>query len=74
MTTLTIPKELRNKELVLIPRDEYEQLVEYRQNNAWVAEEIEPSSGVKRSFARARKNLKLGKTLSVHELKRKLGY
>ncbi|PIR44559.1 MAG: hypothetical protein COV10_04285 [Candidatus Vogelbacteria bacterium CG10_big_fil_rev_8_21_14_0_10_51_16] len=72
MTTLTIPKELmRKKELVLVPRDEYEWLVSYQ---ASFPAEIELSPAGRKALIRARKNIKSGKTLSVHELKQKLGY
>lgn len=72
MTTLTIPKEyMREKELVLIPRSEYDELVSLRKNNE---EEIELSPAGRKALDRMRKNRQLGKMMSIHDLKRKLGY
>ena len=71
MTTLTIPREyMRKKELVLVPMDEYRELVDFRAQYA----EIELSQAGRKALVRARKNMQIGNTMSVHELKRKLGY
>lgn len=70
MPTITIPKELANKgDLVVIPRREYEALVRLRKMREFV-----PTASQKKALAEAEKNLKGGKTLSFHELSRKLGF
>ncbi len=63
MTILTIPKEMQKKDLVLIPRDEYEQLVDFRQHKIRVVEEEEMSPAARRSLARMRKARAAGKMI-----------
>ncbi len=71
MTTITIPKELSRKgELVIIPREDYEELLHFRLKNI---KEVKMTPLQKRMLERARRNLRRGKFLTIHELKRKLG-
>ena len=70
MTTLTIPKELvRKGELVVIPRKEYEELLELKK-----IKEFTPTSTEKKVLAQAENNFRKGKTLSYNALLRKLGF
>lgn len=67
--TVTIPYKLTHgKELVVIPLDEYEELVELRQ-----IYEFKPSDEIKQALAKARKNRKKRQVLTLHELKNNLG-
>lgn len=67
--TVIIPTKLTSgKELVVIPKEEYEALVELRR-----IYEFQPTSALKRALARARKNRKNGKVLTIGEFKRSLG-
>ena len=70
MTTITIPKQMAQKDdLVVLPRKEYEALVELK-----TIKEFSPTIVQKRALVRAELNLKKGKTLSYNELVRKLGF
>ena len=70
MATITIPKKLAQKgDLVVVPRKEYEALIELRKTR-----EFTPTAAQKKALIRAEANLKQGKTLSYHELVRKLGF
>lgn len=63
MTTLTIPKEyMREKELVLIPRSEYDELVCLRKSNEDEGE-IELSPAGRKALERMRKNREQGKLI-----------
>lgn len=67
--TLTIPQKLtQGKELIVIPLEEYEALVELRK-----IYEFQPTNNQKRVLKNARKNRKKGEVITLHELKRKLG-
>lgn len=67
--TVTIPTKLTSgKELVVIPKEEYEALVELKK-----IYEFQPSSAQKKALLRARKNRKNGKVLTLGEFKRSLG-
>lgn len=69
MTSVTIPRKITNgKELVVIPRDEYEALMTLRK-----VYEFQPSASQKRILREARKKRFRGEVLSVRELKRNLG-
>lgn len=64
MTSITIPKELiKEKELVLIPRKEYEALLKLKKIS-----EFTPTISQKKSLKKGECNLKTGKTISYHEL------
>lgn len=70
MTTITIPKKLvREEDLIIVPRWEYEALLKFKE-----IKEFTPTATQRRSLRRAERNLKLGKTLSYHELVKKLGF
>lgn len=67
--TVIIPKNLaRQDDLVVMPRREYEDLLKLKKIREFTLTETQ-----KRALARAEKNLQAGKTLSYHELVRKLG-
>lgn len=69
MNTLTIPKKLTRKgDLVVIPRKEYEDLLELKKIKEFV-----PTATQKRALARTEKNFRDGKTLRYHEFLRELG-
>lgn len=70
MPTLTIPRKLiQNDDLVIVPRKEYEALKELRKTA-----EFAPTAAQRAALSKAEQNLKAGKTLSYHELVRKLGF
>lgn len=69
MTTITIPKKnTKSEELVAIPREEYEGLLELRK-----VYEFQSTAMQKKALDQSRKNRKQGKTMTFHELGRKLG-
>ncbi len=69
MRTITIPQKLANKDdLIVIPRKEYESLLELKK-----IKEFTPTSIQRRALARAENNLRRSKTLSYRELVKKLG-
>lgn len=66
--TITIPRNITSgKELVVIPREEYEALVALKK-----VYEFQPTSAQKKALERARKNIKKGDILTLGELKRNL--
>jgi hypothetical protein len=73
VTTISIPRSaVKKKELVAVPRDEYEAYT------AWLKRvkslrTFEPSPSDKKALKRSRKNLSSGKSLSVEEVERELG-
>jgi len=70
MNTVTIPKELANRDdLVVIPRKEYEALLELTKISEFVPTAIE-----KKALIQARRNRKAGKYLTINELREKLGF
>ena len=69
MSIVTIPKELSRKgELVVIPRKEYEMLLEWKK-----IREFQPTIVHKKALAKAIRNLKKGRTLSYDAFARTLG-
>lgn len=67
--TITIPQKLtQGKELIVIPREEYEALIVLKK-----IYEFQPTAAQKRALARARSNRKKGATLTLSELKSALG-
>jgi len=69
MPTITIPKKfVQQGDLIIVPRREYEALIGLRK-----AVEFAPTAPQRKALAKAEQNLKAGKTLSYHELVRKLG-
>ena len=70
MRAVTIPQKLAEKDdLVVIPRKEYESLLELGK-----VREFTPTSTQKRALAKAENRLRRGKTLSYRELAKKLGF
>lgn len=70
MPIAVIPKKFTQKDdLVIIPRKEYEEFLKLRSRK-----EIKLTSAQKQALVRARKNLTLGKFLTLNELKQKLGF
>lgn len=73
MTTITIPKELtKSKELVAVPRRLYDEFIEW-QEKVKSARTFKPTAAEKRAVARARKNFKHGKYITLAQLKHELG-
>ena len=71
MVVITVPKNLiKNDDLVIIPRKEYEEFLGFRLRKI---QEAELTIVQKRALIRARKNLSKGKFLTIYELKKKLG-
>ena len=69
MVILTIPKKLtRRDDLVVIPRREYEALIELRKIREFV-----PTAAQKKALAGARKEYKAGKYLTINEFRQRLG-
>lgn len=67
--TVTIPHKLtQGKELIVIPREEYEALMQLKE-----IYEFQPTAFQKKALANARNNRRKGEILSLGELKRKLG-
>lgn len=70
MNTITIPKTLAQKDdLIVVPRQEYEALLSFK-----TYREVRITKAQKQALRLAEKNLSAGKTLSYHELVRKLGF
>lgn len=71
MTTITIPKKLINKgDLVIVPRKEYEELLDFRLKKI---QEVELTPIQKRALVQAKKNLSKDKFLTIYDLKQKMG-
>jgi len=69
MNKLIIPQRLiKNDDLVIIPRREYEALVESRAIKEFIA-----TSADKRKLVRARKNLRSGKYITLEQLRHEMG-
>ena len=69
MNTITIPRVFAQKDdLVVMPRKEYEALIELKKT-----QEFTPTAAQKRALVQARRNFKADKTLSFDELTRRLG-
>ena len=72
MTTVTISKELmRYGELVLIPKKEYENLLNFRLREA--EGDVSLTSKQKNAINKARGRIAAGNFLTINELKEKLG-
>ena len=72
MTTTALIKKMEKKGFVMVPRDEYEDFVVYKKLG--FVKEFTPTKSELVSLRRARKNYQEGKTISLDELKRKLGF
>ena len=71
MNTITSSKRILrgNKNTVVIPRKEYEYLLEFKKTR-----EFSPTLAQKKALVRAENNFKRKKTLSYNELVQKLGF
>ena len=70
MNTITIPKNLiKEKDLIIIPREEYKILLRYRNKRILEVELTKPQII---RLKKAKSNLKKDKFLTIHELKQKL--
>ena len=70
MGTITIPRKItKGEELVVIPRKDYEKLLELKR-----IPEFQPTAAQKKALKRARENRKRGNFLILNELKQKLGF
>lgn len=70
MNTVTIPKKLAEKDdLVVLPRREYEALLQLKK-----FKEFNPTSAQKKALLKAEVNFRKGKTLSYHGLAKRLGF
>lgn len=70
MNTITIPKKIASKDdLIIIPRKEFEALLKLRK-----FKEFSPTAIQKKALARAESSFRSDKTLSYHELVKKLGF
>lgn len=70
MNTITIPKKIASQnDLIVIPRKEYEALLELKK-----FKEFSPTSAQKKALARAEQNFRKGKTLSYYGLVKRMGF
>ena len=70
MAIITIPKKItKGEDLVVLPREEYEELLELRKIH-----EFQPTPAQKKVLIKARENRKKGNFLTFNELKNKLGF
>lgn len=71
---VTIPKKLiKKKNLILIPRREYEEFSEWRAV-IQTFKVFMPTADEKKTLRKAREDYKKGKYITWYELKRKLGF
>lgn len=69
MNTVTIPKKIAGKgDLIVVPRKEYEALLELKK-----IREFTPTAAQKKALVQARKNRREGKYLTFNGLKKELG-
>ena len=59
MTTITIPKTVRDKDLIAVPRDVYEEFLSW-EKKVKSSRTFRPTASEKESLVRARKNLVKG--------------
>ncbi len=70
MNTITIPKKMANSDdLIVIPRKEYEALLELKKIKEFI-----PTQAQKKALIQARENRKEGKYFTINELRKKLGF
>lgn len=70
MNTITIPKKLiKNDDLVVLPRKEYEKLL----STSLLKKEVILTQPQIKRLQSARHNLSVGKSLTFNELRKKLG-
>ena len=70
MTIITIPKHLAHKDLVLIPREEYEELKSAQPPR--VFKEVPMTKAQKRAFERAERNFSKGNFVTLDVLRQDL--
>ena len=74
METITIPKRLAGKDLLLVPKEEYEALQERaRFAPPLKFKTVKITAAQRRAFEKAEKNFAAGKTISLDVFRRKLG-
>lgn len=69
MNTTSTEKKYQEKDAVMVSRQEYEYLVEFKK-----IREFSPTPAQKKTLAQAENNFKKRKTLSYDELVQKLGF
>jgi len=75
MTTITIPKKItKEKELVAIPQEEYEEFVQWQKaiRPPRILKTFKPTPVQLRTLKRSREDYKRGKYITIDELKRRL--
>lgn len=70
MTIITIPKHLAHKDLVLIPREEYEAMTRVQSPRAF--KEVRMTKAQKRAFEQAERNYEKGNFVTLDVLRRDL--
>jgi len=74
MTTITIPKKLtKGEELIIIPREEYQEYRRWRKAMS-VHRIFKPTETELKDLKESREEYRRGKTMTLHELKEKLGF
>lgn len=72
MSIITIPKQLiQEKELVLIPKKEYEELLEWKKKSFQV---VKPTKSDLRAIERGRREVVRGDYVTLGEFKKELGF
>ncbi|MBI4120300.1 MAG: hypothetical protein HY454_02435 [Parcubacteria group bacterium] len=70
MDTITIPRKFAGADdLIVVPRKEYEALLGLKK-----LKEFSPTGAQKKALLQAKANFRKGKTISYHELIKKLGF
>lgn len=70
MNIITIPKKIASQgDLVVVPRKEYEALLELKK-----FKEFSPTAVQRKALLKAERNLLKGKALSYYELVKKMGF
>jgi len=73
MATITIPKNLiKNDDLVVIPRKEYEEFYQWKET-AKLFKTFAPTAAQKRDFKKARKEYAAGEYITLSQLENELG-
>lgn len=74
MTTLTIPKKVtQGAELVIIPREEYEEFLQWRKA-IQIHKTFKPTKAQLKDLEEAREERRRGIYMTLDELKHKLGF
>ncbi len=67
MTTITIPKTVKDKDLIAVPRDVYEEFLSW-EKKVKSSQTFKPTALEKKALVRARKNLTQGKYFTLKDL------